>query len=325
MIRIFYHQVKPGIDCPDGIAAAWVALNALRDEGKSDLDLLVRDLTNWAAYAKPKMQINMQVTGVCYQSEIPNVEPGDRVYIVDFSFPAAILEEWADIGADVTVIDHHKTAMQDLAGLSDRVTQKFDMNECGATLTWKYFHGDKPMPAFLEFVRSRDLWLDCDLMADPISETLIVHEAISALKMGQKKSIYTVYDLFDQLVKLPREDLLNVCRATTLPKLEAKRETVLAVAKRFEYEFFPDTHIFPHAIPTLRLAEDGSEDRLVSDVCSALYHQIPEAAFIVCITSDGTYSLRSNNKGNNTDVGAIAKVMGGGGHRNAAAFKLNKN
>ncbi len=298
MIRIFYHQVKPGIDCPDGVAASWIVFNALKEDN------------------------DIKIIGVCYQSAIPDVEPGDRVFIVDFSFPAATLEEWAGIGADVTVIDHHKTAMQDLAGLSDRVTQRFDMNECGATLTWKYFHGEKRMPAFLEFVRSRDLWLDCDLMADPISETLIVHEAIAALKMGQKKSIHTVYDLFDQLAKLPREDLLNVCRATTLPKLEAKRETVLAVAKRFEYEFFPDTHIFPHAIPTLRLAADGSEDRLVSDVCSALYHQIPEAAFVACITSDGSYSLRSNSKGNNTDVGAIAKAMGGGGHRNAAAFAL---
>lgn len=300
MIRVFYHQVKPGVDCPDGIAAAWVAFNALQE--KNDVECF----------------------GVCYQCEIPHVEQDDRVFIVDFSFPAAILEGWADLGAEVAVIDHHKTAMQDLSGLSDFVTQKFDMNECGATLTWKYFHGDKPMPAFLEFVRSRDLWLDCDLTADPISETLIVHEAIASLKMGQKNSSNTVFDLFDQLAKLSRENLLITCNIIALPKLEAKRETVLAVANRFEFEFFPDTHIFPHAIPTLRLAADGSEDRLVSDVCSALYHQMPATAFIACITSDGSYSLRSNSKGNNTDVGAIAKAMGGGGHRNAAGFKLNR-
>ena len=74
-------------------------------------------------------------------------------------------------------------------------------------------------------------------------------------------------------------------------------------------------------IPIVELAQDGSEDLLTSDICSYLYKSIPEAPFVACITSDGSWSLRSDKNGNNTDVGAIAQAKGGGGHRNAAGFK----
>ena len=68
----------------------------------------------------------------------------------------------------------------------------------------------------------------------------------------------------------------------------------------------------------VQLAADT--DRLASDVCAYLYERHLEAPFTACITSQGAWSLRSDKKGSNTDVGAIAKSMGGGGHRNAAGF-----
>jgi nanoRNase/pAp phosphatase (c-di-AMP/oligoRNAs hydrolase) len=35
-----------------------------------------------------------------------------------------------------------------------------------------------------------------------------------------------------------------------------------------------------------------------------------------------SFSLRSNKKGSDVDVSAIAKTFGGGGHRNAAGFQI---
>ena len=60
----------------------------------------------------------------------------------------------------VTVIDHHVTAKQDLEGLiqSGAVDGVFDMDKAGCLLTWEWFFKDRePPPAFLA-VSDRDLW-----------------------------------------------------------------------------------------------------------------------------------------------------------------------
>ena len=87
--RIFYHKRTKTFDCPDGIAAAFVA--SLK-------------------YPKAK------ITGCIYQTDPPSVEDGDTIIIVDFSFPIATLNHWRDRGCHILLIDHHKT-------LVDHVTE----------------------------------------------------------------------------------------------------------------------------------------------------------------------------------------------------------
>ena len=36
---IIYHQVKPGVDCPDGVAAAWVMHRHLINKGYEESDI----------------------------------------------------------------------------------------------------------------------------------------------------------------------------------------------------------------------------------------------------------------------------------------------
>lgn len=289
---IIYHQVKEGVDCPDGSAAAWVAHKACPDAC---------------------------IQGATYQSEdVPQFGSGDRVVIVDFSFPRQTIEQWESDGAEIVLIDHHKTALEhlgDLSGFSDRVTLKFDMGECGATLTWKYFFPDKSMPAFLAYVRDRDLW-NWDLLH---SEE--IHEAVSSLKYNYKKHFSEsgahVFDLFDALAKLDSVDLISLIAPLGASLLAPKREKIRQAFNRCEWG-----EVAGYGnIPFVRLAEDGSEDRLVSDICMKLYREFPHAYFVACLTSDGSWSLRSDKRGNNTDVGAIAKAQGGGGHVNASGFK----
>lgn len=140
---IVYHQIKPGIDCPDGIAAAWVAKRKWPDA---------------------------QLFGACYNGGLPDVEGIERFVVVDFSFPLDTLNGWRSLGIEVMVIDHHKTAMDDLGKFEGAV---FDMGESGATLTWKTLFPDEPCPAWLEYVKDRDLWN----FALPDSEE--IHEAVA--------------------------------------------------------------------------------------------------------------------------------------------------
>lgn len=280
--KVLYHQVKPGTDCPDGIASAWVVAKALPCQ---------------------------EIEGCVYQSEPPSVKRCDRIVIVDFSFPATILEEWA-LNAEVIVIDHHKTALNDLAGLSNRVLQKFDLAECGATLAWKHFFSDKAIPAFLKYVKDRDFW-DFDLL---YSEE--IHEAVSNLKYqtGSFDKIERTFAIFNMLEPLSEQQLQMVLAPIGDKLLAPKRKRIHELFETAEIKTLQG-----HQILTVEVPE--AESRLISDLCSYLYKKNPQYPFVVAWyegTTGINLSFRSDKKGSNFDVSAIAKLLGGGGHHNAA-------
>ena len=146
-IKILYHQVKPdaykdgkkvrsGLDCPDGIAAAWVVLR------KYPTGTLV---------------------GCSYGSEIPAVDDGDLLIIVDFSFELNVLNKWCKQGCEIILIDHHKT-------LVDKV-HEHTMNALKKLLglylqTYKrdiYLINTPKQPVlkhFLEFAKLTNFWQD---------------------------------------------------------------------------------------------------------------------------------------------------------------------
>lgn len=289
--KILYHQVKPGIDCPDGIAAAWVVAKALPCQ---------------------------EIEGCVYQGEIPNVEGCDRIIIVDFSFPAVILEEWAQ-KAEVIVIEHHKTALNDLAGLSDRVLQKFDLNEYGATLAWKHFFPHAEIPVFLEYVKDRDLW---DFELDYSEE---IHEAVANLKYQQSENfdkLHRAFAIFDMLEQLSRFRLQLILAPIGEKLLKPKRDRIAELAMNAKPKELNSCEILTVKIPS-------EEGRLISDLCSYVYKVNPQYAFVVAwYESEKGFNLsfRSDKKGSDFDVSALAKLcrfdiallLGGGGHRNAA-------
>ena len=88
----------------------------------------------------------------------PDVK-GRQVYLLDFSYKRAVMEQLAEEAASVVVLDHHKTAEAELAPLlaDGSITGEFDMNHSGAYLAWRYFHPSTPVPLFVLFVEDRDL------------------------------------------------------------------------------------------------------------------------------------------------------------------------
>lgn len=286
---VIYHEVNPGVACPDGIAAAWVARKFFKSTG-TEPDFL----------------------GLTYQREHwLETDDYEHLCIVDFSFPQEMIDTWVENGLTITLIDHHKTAEKDLGkyltgnfsdALQGKVCLRFDMAECGATLAWKYFFGpNKPMPVFLKHVKDRDLW---EFKLDYTQE---IHESMAHLKR--------TFENLDRYENMTDKEFYSLMVPLGTFLLQPKRDAITAAATRVEYG-----NVAGHEnIPLVRLSED--EDRLTSDICHVLYKNHPEHDFVACLKSNGyTWSLRSDKDGKNTDVAEIAKANGGGGHRNAAGF-----
>lgn len=288
---IIYHEVVANVPCPDGIAAAWATAKHL---GSQQYDLL----------------------GASYNTPLPDLNKYDHVYIVDFSFPRAFLESLSECGKKVTLIDHHVTAMEmlgDVSNFSKSVNVTFDMKECGATLAWKTFFPDLKVPAFLEYVKDRDLW------NKQLPMTEEIHESVSYSKYNLE-GVDEIFQFFDDVSQLNQEQLIDRFAEKGEDLLRPKRKLILEAVETMQYRSLPGTDTL---IPTVILKEDKTWDRLTSDICSSLYKRFPDELLVAVISFDEhSWSLRSDKDGNNTDVSIIAKSYGGGGHRNAAGFKI---
>lgn len=278
--------------CDDGFAAAWVVATALTTVG----DELGVDL----------------YPGV-YQKRPPDVT-GRDVILVDFSYKRSVLSQMVLNAHSILILDHHKTAAEDLASLptpppswsswkaaaidgqlsqSVRLAAIFDMDRSGAGLAWDFFIGG-PRSNFISYIEDRDLWrkslpggdeFTIALRSYPqdlkVWTTLIASGAAALIEEG--KSIQRYYRARVEEAKktsYPARISGNACRVANAP-------------------YF-----------------------LASEVAGELCDGVDfGACYFEAEQGRWQYSLRSRG---DFDVSEIAKIWGGGGHKNAAGFSVSE-
>lgn len=263
---VIYHA-----NCWDGFCAAWIADRALGD----------------VEYGRPEM------FPAYYGASPPDVT-GRDVYILDFSYPRAVMLDVIGRADRVVVLDHHKTAEAELSGIEGAVIT-FDMQKSGARLTWEFFSGDAPAPWLVDYTEDRDLWRH----ALPNSQE--VNAALRSYPLD--------FDLWTR----------NFSGAGPAPLSLVQEGAAIRRAEKA----IVDSHV--------RNAREVEMDgyRILSVNATVLFSEIAgELAkarpFGACYfdRQDGKrqWSLRSTADG--VDVSAIAKAHGGGGHRQAAGYEV---
>jgi hypothetical protein len=219
------------------------------------------------------------------------------VLILDFSYPRHFLNELATEARSLVVLDHHKTAQQDLEGFEGAL---FDMNRSGAGITWDTLNQDAPgRPPLIDYIEDRDLWR----FALPDSK------AINAW-IGCVDFTFEAYDeLSVDLMVRPREVRLR--GEAVLRKVE---RYVTEMAKQARFVTFGG-----HSVPSVNAPYINTSE-LVGHL--AEHPQDGEhVPFAIGWFRDHEgvfrYSIRSRG---DFDVSALAKQYGGGGHKNAAGF-----
>lgn len=216
----------------------------------------------------------------------------DEVYILDFSYPKDILEELKTRVKSLVVLDHHKTAMDDLKDLDYAI---FDMNKSGATLAWNYFHADKPVPNLFRYIEDRDLWkFDLDHTRE-----------ICSYAMMYMYDNRILNGLIDDVEDINSDSYIKVVSmGSSICLYEDKQiESSIKKAKLTTYKGYK--------IALLNLTS------LISQTGEALYEQLPiDFSITYFITNDGKVVLSFRSKGD-MDVSVLAKELGGGGHKNA--------
>ena len=271
---VIYHG-----NCTDGFTAAWIAARALGD---------------------------VELFAGFYGTEPPDCT-GRDVYVLDFSYKRPVMERLCAQARRVVILDHHKTAEADLAGLdrAENVAVRFDMSRSGARIAFDYFVidyacGGGPLDVDLhraewlvDYVQDRDLWRWA------LPDSRLISAGIEAVPR--------MLEDWDELARRSPETV----RADGFVIERYRRlciEAAAALARPMA--------IAGHDV----LAANSSEMRFASDTAHELAAGKPFGA-TYWVRADGVvqFSLRSREDG--VDVSAIATVFGGGGHRHAAGFQ----
>lgn len=290
---VIYHA-----NCWDGFCAAWLLSKAFPDA---------------------------EFHAANYGTDPPDVA-GNRVFIVDFSYKRPVMRQILSSAHFVTVLDHHRTAEQELSGLVDEFMMRpdlianpvgselpeivFDMSKSGGRLAWEYVYGKKLLPDewlatnksgysigvapwLVDYTEDRDLW----------SWKLDRSKAINA----GLRSYPLEFKEWDSI----RDD----------PNSQSRLATEGAAILRREQQIIND-----HIRHAREITLDGHEilcvnaTVLFSEIAGELANGRP---FGACYfdRNDGKrqWSLRSTDDG--IDVAEIALRHGGGGHPHASGFE----
>lgn len=273
MRKVIYHK-----NCNDGSGAARAVYEKFGDNDT--------------------MYIPMQ-----YGDALPEFNSSDDLILVDFSFKRPVVEEVAKQVNSMLIIDHHKTAQEDLAEPIEGVEIVFDMGKSGAVLAWEYFHPDTMTPSLLSYIQDRDLWkFDYDV-TNEVAAGLMLRPGWRGWPLIGTDSM----EFIDSLIQDGRA--INEF-------VRMQGEKIIKSSPPIVWDITGDT------VPVYNLPGFMVSDTLHD---ALEYYQLAKYAvsyFDMPNESKRVYSLRSRS-GSSVDVSKIAVAHGGGGHKHAAGFSVS--
>lgn len=227
-----------------------------------------------------------------YQAPPPDVTD-KRVVMVDFSYKRPVLLDMAAQAESILILDHHKSAAEELVDLPANVVAVFDMERSGAMMAWQHFFPDVPAPRLIEHIQDRDLW----------------RFALPGTREIQANVFSYPYDfgVWDRLMTSDVELLRGEGAAIERKHHKDIAELVTVTKRRMVIGGFD----VPVANLPYTLSSDAGHLMAQDEPFAACYWDTPDGR---------VFSLRSSDAGQ--DVSAVAKTFGGGGHRNAAGFQV---
>lgn len=303
-------------DCPDGFGAAYAAWRRFGD------DATYRPMHHGQPW------------------ELAEIA-GHDVFILDFSFAPDVLEAMAALAGSVVQIDHHASARRPWAGRLMKagdgresfrhpalpLTVIFDLDKSGARLAWEHFHPDRTVPLVLRHVEDVDLWRFALPGSRPIARALrLLPDDFAAWDELVRQA--DTPDAPRYLALLAEGEAIERSFQTEIARLA---QGGLVMPARLRGEPVDPLQAQRHGLPTVSdgdrawRAVDGLAVNASALFASELGNRLAERSGTFGLVwelgaeGDAKVSLRAAGR---VDVAAIAAGYGGGGHPNAAGFRM---
>ena len=247
-----------------------------------------------------------EMTGINYGQEFPwdSIEKGERVFMVDFS-----LQPFTDMiklrgMCDLTWVDHHETAISDARKHDFIVDGKLSIGIAGCELVWRYLYPTDSVPRAVYLLGRYDVWDHDDEDTLPFQYGMRQYTNTLPDNTGFWEEVFTHKYLWEKIADTGR----------TLLSYEAAQNEKFCRAYSFETNFNGFTGICANRGFTNSKVFDSVYD-------PEKHHMMITFCRLKLPAKKWTVSLYSTR--DDVDCGAIAKSLGGGGHKGAAGFQCD--
>lgn len=262
------------------------------------------------------------------------VDELSEVYLLDFVGPSGFVSDISSKVESVTILDHHKTAFEELSGkasVGENVIKIIDMKRSGATIAFDYFREkllrnpnvsvDKFVPES-EYERINKLFKyieDADLWRWALPNSKAFSSGLKDTNIEFNININAA--LFDQLLALDADHVIVHGQDT----LSHKQELIDRALER-SYKIALGDGLFGHC-----LAVDADS---IANLRSELGNQLAAKSLDLKLRAIGAVVYKVPELDNETalkvslrsleaeDTTSISQTYGGGGHKNASSFML---
>ncbi len=266
---------------------------------------------------------------------------GHDVLILDFSFPEDTLVSMAQVARRVIQLDHHASAMRPFAGRlaadvsGNQIFQhpklplrvEFNLDNSGAHIAWRHFHPEAPVPTGIRLIEDLDLWafklvdsrafcrvLRLQAFEFPVWETLM-RAADDPCGAPYRQLILegqAIENFFQREV-----ERLATGHLTTPARLRGEPIDALQAIRHGQALITDGTNHW-HALPALAV----NANALFASELGNRLAEMGKIGLVWQLAADGEIKVSLRSQGS-MDVSLIAARYGGGGHRNAAGFRLS--
>lgn len=233
---------------------------------------------------------------------VPDNIRGLDVYLLDFSFKKHEMLQMLATAIQVTVIDHHKSAEAELAGLfNEGLVGRFDMEKSGAVLAHEYFFPGNRVPDLLHIIQDRDLWQYNNPNTKFVTNYLwSIHDEF--------KDKFSAFRALVNDYQINPDDFIGSGKILE----NFRRQQIEGIKKHAQMINGIPIVNCPHGIHSEVIGE------LSVGRSFAVGFYVSHDKIIINLRSDNTDKAAA-------DVSLIAAACGGGGHENAAGFILKTN
>ena len=288
--------------CTDGLVAASIMKYSLQMNHNVEPEVI------FVSYGKEQEAISKA-----------NIDSKTTVYCVDFAFNKELTLELCKLAEKVTVLDHHKTAHENLHDLKTHYNFYFiyDVEKSGASIVRDYckqhldlylrinFKQKEILNKVVNMVEDRDLWLFKLPMTKEFAEYIFAYMQPNDI---DKMSII--------LFKYSFDNLKEICQMGEII-MNYKDNIIEKKLKSYVPVYF-------HVDNTKLLIINETQPDLVSQLGNELCkkYNIPVCLYNISgseSSNELSVALSFRSMDHLEPVDVIARLFSGGGHRNAAA------
>lgn len=263
-IAILYHG-----GCPDGFGAAYAA---------------------WKKFGDTADYIPVR-----HQQPMPPHLEGKELYMVDFCYDQAMMDELLKNAKSLVVLDHHEGIQEVVESMPQHV---YDSARSGASISWNYFHPDTPLPTFLKYVEDADLFR---MVPDD-------ERAIITYTYAQPWHFDTWDGFVRQIEDADERTKMIACGSAYQEYFQLLANQLAGSAELVMFEGYECYLV-------------AGEKMFITELGNQLREKRPPLALVVRAGATGLrVSIRSDDTVN---AAKLAQKYGGNGHPNSSAFSLS--